>query len=64
METGKAPDPDGFTLSNYKSFSEPLLEHYVTTFNSIREEHSLPPDILHTHIFIIPKEGKNPKLDL
>lgn len=35
MKTGKSPGPDGFTVSNYKSFTDTLLPHFLKAFNSL-----------------------------
>lgn len=60
--TGKAPGPDGFTITYYKTFQTQLAAHFVTAFNAILDNHVIPTDILQASISVIPKPEKDPLL--
>lgn len=57
--TGKAPGPDGFTITYYKTFQTQLAAHFVTAFNAILDNHAIPTDILVASISVIPKPAKD-----
>lgn len=58
--TGKAPSPDGFTLSYYKRFLPQLSQHFLKALNSLSQPSSICPIALSAYITVIPKEGKDP----
>lgn len=59
MKTGKAPGPDGFTLSYYKMFAALLAPRFVSAFNSLRDGFNIPEVGLLAHVAVLPKEGKD-----
>lgn len=62
MHTGKAPGPDGYTLTYYKTFSNILTPHFLAAYNDAGEGALPPEDSLRAFISVIPKEGKDPLL--
>ncbi|CAH2250623.1 endonuclease, partial, partial [Pelobates cultripes] len=42
----KCPGPDGFTDQYYKSFSDALLPHHASLYNSLLQGDALPEDML------------------
>lgn len=57
---GKAPGPDGLTLSYYKTSLPSLCKFMHKFFNSLGFNMAFPRDTLSAHIAVIPKEGKDP----
>lgn len=62
LKLGKSPDPDGLTLSYYKSFPDTLIPQLVKVFNNLTPSSIASKEILETHITLIPKPDKDPTL--
>lgn len=62
MKPGKSPGPDGFSISYYKTFRDPLIPHFLNTFNTVPTPLTINPDILEAHITVIPKQGRDTTL--
>lgn len=62
MANGKASGPDGLTIAYYQDFQDMLLPRLLAHANSIYEGGTLRTEILHAHITILPKPGKDPSL--
>lgn len=60
MAKGKAPGPDGFTVSYYRTFADILLPRLTSYANANSAGETLRPETLHVHITVIPKSGKDP----
>lgn len=60
LKMGKAPGPDGYTLSYYKTFAEKLAPRFIAAYNSVCEGKRILTETLLAHITVIPKEGKDP----
>ncbi|XP_018419792.1 PREDICTED: protein-glutamine gamma-glutamyltransferase E-like [Nanorana parkeri] len=61
-QAGKAPGPDGFSVTYYKRYLPILATPFLNALNSLYTAHAPPPDSLRAHITVIPKEGKDPSL--
>uniref|UniRef100_A0A803JEZ2 Reverse transcriptase domain-containing protein n=1 Tax=Xenopus tropicalis TaxID=8364 RepID=A0A803JEZ2_XENTR len=59
-KSGKAPGPDGFSISYYKEFGEHIIPHLVEASNSITPDKNIPQEALEAHIVLIHKKGKDP----
>lgn len=62
MANGKAPGPDGLTVTYYRAFTEILIPRLVNYANAISAGDHFRPETLHAHITIIPKPGKDPSI--
>lgn len=60
MKPPKAPGLDSFSLAYYHTFSDRLIPNFMTAYNSLMVEGSMPADSLRTYISLILKEGKDP----
>lgn len=57
VKSGKALDPNGITIQNYKTLLPLLGPHMIIVFNALGQS---PPATLLAHISVISKEGKDP----
>lgn len=57
---GKAPGPDGFTISYYKTLLPSLGKFIHKFFNALGFNMTFPRDTLSAQIAVITKEGKDP----
>uniref|UniRef100_A0A8C5LQH7 Reverse transcriptase domain-containing protein n=1 Tax=Leptobrachium leishanense TaxID=445787 RepID=A0A8C5LQH7_9ANUR len=58
--SGKAPGPDGFSLSYYKKLMHVLQPYWLSSFNSLTHGHHLHPATLTATITLLPKPGRDP----
>lgn len=55
----KAPGPDGFTPTYYKTFNDILSPHLLTALNAVKDGQPMLVDWLRAQISLIPKGGKD-----
>ncbi|XP_063302488.1 extracellular calcium-sensing receptor-like [Pelobates fuscus] len=55
----KAPGPDGYEGSYYKTYREELTPHLLKWFNHLMQGRHPDPDMSTAHIVLIPKPGKD-----
>uniref|UniRef100_A0A8C5N3Y4 Reverse transcriptase domain-containing protein n=1 Tax=Leptobrachium leishanense TaxID=445787 RepID=A0A8C5N3Y4_9ANUR len=60
LPKGKAPGPDGFTSTYYKTFHQTLLPHIHGLFTAAMDSGNLPSELLNAAIVTLPKLGKPP----
>lgn len=60
IKGGKAPGPDGLTITYYKTLMVSLGKFMHKFFNSLGPDMTFPRDTLSAYIAVIPKEGKDP----
>lgn len=54
-QPGKDPGPDGFTLAYYKTFQSQLIPYFLEGFNAIKEDQSIPSELIRANISVNPK---------
>lgn len=59
-KSGKAPDPDGLTVTYYRTLLPSLGDRLVTLFNTLGTGTSLHDSTLLAQIAVIHKDGKDP----
>lgn len=59
LASGKAPGPDGYTTSFYKTLRKVLIQPMLKAFNSITSSSVFPPQALEAHITVLLKPGKD-----
>lgn len=59
---GKAPGPNGLTVTYYRVFSDTLIPRLAAYANSISHGGALRPETPHAHITVLPKPGKDPSV--
>ena len=59
LPTNKSPGPDGFTVEFYQTFREELTPMFLTRFQKVAEERTLPNPFYEATIPLVPKANKD-----
>lgn len=62
LKPEKSPGPDGLTPQYYKTFTNALLPHFVSAFDSLLGRPHPSTHMLEAHVAVIPKPGRDPSL--